>query len=181
MKHIAIFAGSNCIKEREDYYFDLAYTTGKLLADSGFTVVTGGGPGLMHHALRGAAEAGGETMSVLLNLAGRTHSSYAINHVAFDKLNPRQDKLIQLGDAYIALPGGIGTMYEICNIMALKMIGEIPKDKPMIIIGDYFKPLIHLFQEIVGEGFAAGDMLDCYTMVATPQEAVSLLPAVPKM
>lgn len=174
-KKVVIFAGNHCNKEKEDHYFGIAYETGKRLAQAGFTTITGGGPGLMNEALRGAYEHDGDTVGINLSRPGRTYSKFIKSSLMFEKLGPRQQHLIEIGDAYIALPGGIGTLYEAIAILALKKVDEIPLDKPLILIGDYYKPLKNLFVEMIGEGFVNEFLHELFTLIGTPKEAVMLL------
>lgn len=174
-KKVSIFAGTHCVKEKESYYFDLAYRTGKLLAERGFTVATGAGPGLMDQALKGAREAGGETIGVGLRIAGRPQSKHITHSTVFDKLSPRQDRLIELGDVYIALPGGVGTLYEILNILALKRIKEVGADKPLILVDGYYGMLENIFQTMITEGFVDSAVHTLYQVVGTPEEAIEMI------
>jgi uncharacterized protein (TIGR00730 family) len=172
---VVIFAGNHCVKEKESYYFDLAYNLGRLLAQNNFVVASGAGPGLMDEALRGAIETGGETMGVALNLEGRRQSKYVSSSTIFDKLGPRQDSLVALGDAYVALPGGVGTLHEISNILALKRVKEIPASKPLILIGRYYHPLKDVFDEMVADGFVDKGIFSLYDLVNTPEGAIKII------
>ena len=175
MKRIAVFCGANYPQGKENFYSELAYETGKLLAENGFTVITGGGPALMNDCLRGAYEAGGETIGIALEISGRKQSTYAKERLTFKRLVPRQEKLIEMSDAFIALPGGIGTIHEIFDVLALKRAHEIPKDKFLILVGSYFKPISVLLHEVIREGFIDRSFLECLTFVANPKEAVRIL------
>ncbi len=174
-KKVAVFAGNGCKKEKEEMYFAVAHKLGELLARNNFTTVTGAGAGLMEEAMRGAFEAGGETIGVCLNFEGRKKSHYLTSSTEFDTLGPRQDKLIREGDAYIALPGGIGTMYEIFNILALKRLKEIPAEKPLILIGTYYKILDEMLRTVANEGFVEEKVFSLYTIVETPEKAIEIL------
>lgn len=172
-KKITVFAGNECQKEKEKYYFSLAYQTGKLLANAGFTVVTGGGPGLMNEVSRGAWENGGETIGICLALANRKHSSYLSFQEMYHQLNKRQERLLALGDGYLALPGGIGTMYEIMAVLALKRKKEIPWEKPfMIIDSKYYQEFRDLLSKMEKEGFVDKDLVLLFSFAETPEEAV---------
>ncbi len=174
-KKVSIFAGNGCAKEKEEYYFTLAHKMGELLAKNNFVTVTGAGNGLMEEVMRGAFEAGGETIGVVLNFEGRKRSKHLTSSTEFDTLGPRQDKLIAEGDAYIALPGGIGTMYEILNILALKRLKEIPREKPLILVGEYYKMFEEMLRKIVAEGFVEEKVFSYYTIVKTPEEALKFI------
>ncbi|OGG00435.1 Rossman fold protein, TIGR00730 family [Candidatus Gottesmanbacteria bacterium RBG_13_37_7] len=171
-KNIVIFAGNDVGSLKPKYYLNLAYQTGKLLGKAGFTVVTGGGPGLMNEASKGACEAGGQTVGVCLEISGRKQSVYLKEKYFYRKLNNRQKKLISLGQAFIALPGGIGTYYEIMEILALKRKKEIPLDYPLILVSEYFRIFHRLMQEIANEGFASKEIDLFYKLVRNPEDAV---------
>jgi uncharacterized protein (TIGR00730 family) len=174
-KTIAVFAGNRCHTEKEAYYYDVAYRMGKLLAQSGFVTVTGGGPGLMDETLHGASDHGGETIAIRLKKPGFLHSPFASRHEAYEKLGPRQDQILALSDAFIALPGGVGTLYEIMAVLALKRVGEIPRDKPLILVGEYYRDMQELAGKMVGEGFVDATIHDIFSLVATPEEAIQVL------
>lgn len=175
MKNIVVFAANECKKEKEKYYYSLSYNTGKLLAENGFVTVTGGGPGLMDEVMRGAYENGGKTIGVRLKIPGRVHSTYVTKHLLFDALNPRQEKLLNLGDAFISLPGGIGTLYEIVAVLALKRKGEMPEGKPLILVDDFFIPYKHLMDKMQEEGFLHHNFGQYFQYVKTPEDAIKAL------
>lgn len=174
-KKIVVFAGNECSIEKEKYYYTLAYKTGKLLTEADFVVVTGGGPGLMNEVCRGAVEAGGKTIGVCLNILARKQSEFLSERFMYDRLNLRQKKLLELGDGFLALPGGIGTLYEITAVLALKRKNEIPPNKPLILIDGYYQEFKILIDKIQYEGFADGSINSLFLMVDTPEEAVERL------
>lgn len=174
-RKIVVFAGDERREEKKSYYYSLAYTTGKLLAEAGFVVVTGGGPGLMNQVSKGAIDAGGETIGVCIDIPGIKQSEYLTSKLMFNYLNPRQEKLLSLGSGYLALPGGIGTLYEIAAVLALKRKKEIPQDKPFIIIDGYYQEFKILLEKMRKEGFVEEDVDSLYTMMGTPEEAIGKL------
>lgn len=174
-KKIVIFAGNDAVKEREKYYFDLAYQTGKLLAEKGFVVVSGGGPGLMNEVSKGAYEAGGHTIGICLEIAGREHSKFLKEKEVFHELRERQARLISFADGFLALPGGIGTLYEIAEILALKRKYEISQSVPVILVDRYYKDFQIMMNKMENEGFAPTYLKTMYDVVDTPSEAVATL------
>lgn len=174
-KKIVVFAANECVKEKQDYYYSLSYETGKALAQSGFITVTGGGPGLMNEVSRGAYENKGETHGVCLQIEGRIHSSFLTTREMFDLLNPRQERLLKLADGFISLPGGIGTLYEIAAVLALKRKGEIPKELPIILLDDFYQYFTALITNMKKEGFVYQQFDELFDIAATPQEAIDLL------
>ena len=174
-KKISLFAGNGCAKEKEAEYFSMAHRMGTLLAENDFVTVTGAGAGLMEEAMRGAFEAGGETAGVVLNFKGRKPSRYLKDSTVFDTLAPRQDKLVKDGDAYIALPGGVGTFYEIFNILAFKRLNEIPHKKPFILVGAYYNMFEDMLKKMQSEGFVEKEIFSYYDRAETPEEALTIL------
>lgn len=174
-KKIAVFAGNECIPEKEKYYFPLAYKMGELLAENNFITVTGGGPGLMNEVMKGAYENGGETIGIRLNVPGRKHSQYATKFLTFDNLNARQEELLKIADGFITLPGGVGTLYEIFAVLAMKRKGDLDKNIPLILVDGYYDGFESLMQIMYKEGFAEEKVKEFYKIVDTPKEAIEML------
>ncbi len=125
--------------------YKLAYQTGKILAQAGFTIANGGYSGTMLAAAKGAAEAGGETIGVTCTAFGRGKANeYITREIVTGSLDERLDTLIKLGRAYIVLPGGTGTLLELAKVWELKNKGFLEADIPIILVGGYWKPLTDL-------------------------------------
>jgi len=123
----------------------LAYETGKILAQAGFTIANGGYGGTMLAAAKGATGAGGETIGVTCTAFGRGKANeYITREIVTHSLDERLDTLIKLGRAYIVLPGGTGTLLELAKVWELKNKGFLETNKPIILVGGYWKPLIDL-------------------------------------
>ncbi|MFA6253716.1 MAG: LOG family protein [Candidatus Paceibacterota bacterium] len=170
MKKAVVFAGIRYPQEKQDYYLNLAYQTGKILAQKNFIVISGSGSGLMEAVLKGAVEAGGRTVGVALNLEGRNPSSYAQEVFCYDRLTDRQQKLIELGDVFIALPGGIGTLHEICDVIVQKKLKLIPFEKKLILVGDYYKNFCKLLNGITNDGFTNIPLENFFQVINCPEE-----------
>jgi len=128
-----------------DTIFTLAMETGRLLAQVGFTIANGGYGGTMLAAAKGAAEAGGEIVGVTCSAfkSGRANE-YVTREIVTGSLDERLDTLVKLGRAYIVLPGGTGTLLELAKVWELKNKGFLNEDKPVILLGGFWKPLIEL-------------------------------------
>jgi uncharacterized protein (TIGR00730 family) len=123
----------------------LAYQTGKLLAQAGFTIANGGYGGTMLAAAKGAAEAGGEIIGVTCSaFKGSRANEYVTRKIVANSLDERLDTLIKLGQGYIVLPGGTGTLLELAKVWELKNKGFIEADRPIILVGEFWKPLVDL-------------------------------------
>ena len=146
-KTITIF-GTGRAKPGDSAY-ELAYETGKMLAQAGFTIANGGYGGTMLAAAKGAAEAGGEIIGVTCSAFKGKPNEYISREIVADSLDERLDTLIKLGQGYVVLPGGTGTLLELAKVWELKNKGFLEADKPIILVGGFWKPLVDLI--------AAGD------------------------
>jgi uncharacterized protein (TIGR00730 family) len=123
--------------------YQLAYEAGKLLAEAGFTVANGGYGGTMLAAAKGAAEAGGEVIGVTCSaFKNSTANEYVTREIVTGSLDERLDTLIKLGQGYVVLPGGTGTLLELAKVWELKNKGFLKTDKPIILLGGFWKPLV---------------------------------------
>ena len=125
--------------------FALAESLGRLLAENGFTLANGGYGGTMLAAGKGAAAAGGCVIGVTCTAFKRGRANeYVTKEISTDCLSERLAKLIELGDAYIVLPGGTGTLLELADVWEHKNKGFAGADKPIIMIGTFWEPLVEL-------------------------------------
>lgn len=142
-KTVTIF-GTGSAGSGDEFYM-LAYQTGKLLAQAGFTIANGGYGGTMLAAAKGAAEAGGQIIGVTCSaFEGSRANEYVTREIVTKSLDERLDTLVKLGQAYIVLPGGTGTLLELAKVWELKNKGFLEKGKPIILVGEFWKPLLDL-------------------------------------
>jgi uncharacterized protein (TIGR00730 family) len=128
-----------------DAAYTLAYELGKRLVEAGFTIANGGYGGTMLAAAKGAAEAGGKTIGVTCSaFKAIAANEYISREIVTASLDERLDTLTRLGQAYAVLPGGTGTLLELAKVWELKNKGFLEKDKPIILVGEYWKPLVDL-------------------------------------
>jgi uncharacterized protein (TIGR00730 family) len=126
-----------------DTAYNLAYETGKLLARAGFTIANGGYGGTMLAAAKGAAEAGGQIVGVTCSaFKGSKANEYISREIVTGSLDERLETLMKIGQAYIVLPGGTGTLLELANVWELKNKGFLDADKPIILVGEFWQPLL---------------------------------------
>ena len=125
--------------------YQLAYEIGKALAGAGFAIANGGYGGTMLAAAKGAAEAGGEVIGVTCSaFKSSTANEYVTREIVTGSLDERLDTLIELGQAYVVLPGGTGTLLELAKVWELKNKGFLKTDKPIILLGGFWMPLVKL-------------------------------------
>ncbi len=150
-----------------DSAYKLAYTVGKLLTQAGFVIANGGYGGTMLAAAKGAAEASGEVIGVTCSVFKQsTANKYITREIVTGSLDERLDTLIKLGQAYVVLPGGTGTLLELAKVWELKNKGFLNVHKLIILLGGFWKPLVDLL---------ATDDPDCIRhiyQVDRPEEAV---------
>jgi len=128
-----------------DSAYNLAYETGRILAQAGFTIANGGYGGTMEAAAKGAAEAGGKIIGVTCSaFKSSTANKYVSRTIVTSSLDERLDTLIKLGQAYVVLPGGTGTLLELAKVWELKNKGFPEADKPIILVSSFWKPLVDL-------------------------------------
>jgi uncharacterized protein (TIGR00730 family) len=124
-------------------YYEMARAVGGRLARAGFTVMTGGGPGIMEAANRGAVEAGGRSVGCNIVLPLEQHPNrYLDRWITFRYFFVRKLMLVKYSYAFICLPGGFGTLDELFETATLIQTGKI-KDFPVVLMGrDYWAPLL---------------------------------------
>jgi len=136
MPSITVFGGSRVTVDSEEYL--AARALGRELAERGFEVVTGGYNGVMEAVSRGAKEAGGRVVGVTVDVIAqrfeRAVNAYVDQEVRTAALLERIDKLIELGDGYVVLPGGAGTLAELGIAWNLALLGVL-HGKPVVVVG----------------------------------------------
>ena len=132
--------GSARFTENHPYY-DLARQCGAELAKAGFTVMTGGGPGIMEAANRGAKETGGRSIGCNIQLPREQKPNPFVDQwITFRHFFVRKVMLVKYSYAFIALPGGFGTLDEIFETATLIQTGKI-RDFPLVLMGiEYWRP-----------------------------------------
>lgn len=132
----------------DQHYYQLARRTGSLLAHAGFTVMTGGGPGIMEAANRGAKDAGGYSVGCNIQLEHeQMPNQYLDRWITFRHFSIRKMMLVKYSYAFIAMPGGFGTLDEIFETATLIQTHKI-QNFPLILVGvDYWKPLLTFLRE----------------------------------
>lgn len=133
---ISIF-GSARIKKDSPYYA-LSETIARGLANTGFTIIAGGGPGIMEAANKGAFEAGGTSVGLHIKLPKESkHNDFQTISLPFQHFVSRKATFFMNSLAYVVLPGGFGTLDELFEAVTLMQTGKIPPG-PVILVGTEF-------------------------------------------
>jgi uncharacterized protein (TIGR00730 family) len=148
---VTIF-GSARFREGHPYY-DLAREVGRRVGLLGFTVLTGGGPGVMEAANRGARDVGRPSIGCNIELPKEQHvNPYVDRTVTCRYFFVRKVLLVKYSYAFIALPGGLGTLDELSEALTLIQTGKI-RNFPVILMGtSYWQPLLEQMRRMVVEG-----------------------------
>jgi uncharacterized protein (TIGR00730 family) len=158
-------------------YLEVAAELGRLLAQRHHTLIYGGGNiGLMGALANAVMERGGKIKGVILaDFVERGYASEGHEMQSVDDMRLRKRGLDELGDAYIALPGGFGTLEEILEIISFKQLGL--HHKPIVIVNTngYFDHLLAQFERGFTEAFIHERFRDLYTVVANPTEALAFV------
>lgn len=171
--------GSARFREGHPYY-EATLQLGRALAQAGFTVMTGGGPGLMEAANRGAKDAGGRSVGCNIQLPREQKPNpYLDCFVEFRYFFVRKLMLAKYSYAFVAMPGGFGTMDELTEILTLIQTGKI-QHFPVVLMGKgYWEPLIRFFREtMVAAGTVEPSDVDRIILSDSPAEVAALVRAV---
>ncbi len=156
-------------------YYEMARRTGQCLARAGFTVMTGGGPGIMEAANRGAKEGGGRSIgcNIVLPLE-QEPNRYLDRWLTFRYLFVRKVMLVKYSLAFVVMPGGFGTLDEVFETATLIQTGKI-ENFPIIVMGsDYWDHLRRFIREtLVEQRTISPSDLELIINTDSPEEAVA--------
>jgi len=172
---VTIF-GSARFDENHEYY-KLAYETAYKIGEAGFSVMTGGGPGIMEAANKGAQDAGALSIGCNIKLPREQRPNpYQDISLSFNYFFTRKVMLLKYSRAFILLPGGFGTMDEIFETATLIQTGKIC-DFPVIVMGnDYWKEMRPFLQKTMLElGTIDEKDLRFVKMTDNPQEVIDII------
>jgi uncharacterized protein (TIGR00730 family) len=161
----------------EDHpYYACAREVGRNLAALGFTVMTGGGPGIMEAANRGAKDAGGMSVGCNISLpVEQKPNSYLDRWVQFDHFFVRKVLLVKYSYAFVIMPGGFGTSDELFETLTLIQTGKI-SHFPVIIVGkEYWRDIAELMNKMVQAGTASKRDLELLYFTDSVEETMDII------
>lgn len=159
------------------FAYDTARAAGAEISKLGFTVLTGGGPGVMEAANRGAREAGGRSVGCNIELPHEQKPNpYLDSFVEFRYFFVRKVMLVKYSYAFVVLPGGFGTLDELFEALTLVQTKKI-RDFPLILVGrDYWQPLVDFVRDrLLARGAISAEDLDLLHLTDDPVEVASLI------
>ncbi|MCY2960780.1 MAG: TIGR00730 family Rossman fold protein [Planctomycetota bacterium] len=159
-------------------HYELAREMGRRIARRGFTVLTGGGPGIMEAANRGAKDVGGRSVGVNIALPHEQEPNpYLDRWLTLRYFFVRKVMLVKYSYAFVVMPGGFGTLDELFEAATLIQTGKI-QDFPVILMGtEYWRPLRELLAGMVDQGTIDRTDLDLLTFTDSPDEAMARMEA----
>lgn len=164
--------GSARFKEEHRYY-QAAREFGKRIAEAGFTTMTGGGPGIMEAANRGAFESGGESVGCNIRLPFEQHPNpYLHKSITFDFFFLRKVILVKYSYAFVILPGGFGTMDEFFETLTLVQTKTITQF-PVVLFGkEYYEKLWEAMEDMAAQGTISPEDMKLVLLTDSVDEAM---------
>ncbi len=149
----------------------------RLLAQNGFNVISGGGPGVMEAANKGAAEAGGKSVGLHIHLPKEQAANpYANVRLDFKYFFIRKVMFVKYAVAYIILPGGFGTLDELFEAITLIQTGRIKSFPVLLFSSKYWSGLMDWIRKsVLKEKAISKSDLELFTLVDTPEEAIGVI------
>ena len=146
---VTIFGSARLTQDSK--YCKMAYDLGRMLAENGHAVITGGGPGIMEAASHGAYEIGGRTIGLNITLAHEQHPNpYLTDCLTFEYFFARKVSLAMAAKVFVFFPGGFGTMDELSEVLCLMQEKKMPT-MPVFLIGeDYWKGFDKMIGKMIG-------------------------------
>jgi uncharacterized protein (TIGR00730 family) len=172
---VSIF-GSSRIK-KADRFYRIAQEIAYLLAKEGYSIITGGGPGIMEAANKGAKKAAGKSIGLNIHIPSEQKpNSYVETLLDFRYFFVRKVMFVKYAKAFIILPGGYGTfdeLFESLNLIQTRRIERFP----VVLVGrDYWQDLLSWFKSmVIKKGCLSGADLKIFTVVDEPKEVVQVI------
>jgi uncharacterized protein (TIGR00730 family) len=157
--------------------YEEAREVGRRFAEAGFTVVTGGGPGVMEGANRGAKEGGGLSVGFNIVLPHEQHSNpYLDVEVVFEHFYVRKTMFVKAAEGFVIFPGGFGTLDELFEAMTLIQTAKI-LDFPVVLLDyEYWRGLLDWIRDpLLARGMISPEDWDNLQVTNDPEEAVRLV------
>lgn len=175
MQTIAVY-GSSAVQTHEQDYID-AYQVGKALAQAGYTVMTGGYGGVMEATSKGASEGNGHVIGVTTPAieAFRNDETrpnqWISEEIRYESLRERVEHLVMQADAYVVMPGGLGTLHELSTVWELVRVGDIT-NRPIICYGMFWHDVLATLRD---NAYVKSDSWDVLQFVNTVDELITSL------
>lgn len=159
--------------DQSSKYCKMASELGRLLAENGHAVITGGGPGIMEAASHGAYEVGGRTIGFNITLAHEQFPNpYLTDCLTFEYFFARKVSLAMAAKVFAFFPGGFGTMDELSEILCLMQEGKMPKMPVFLVGSDYWKGFDKMIGKMIALKLVAAKDTGIFKITDNPQDVV---------
>lgn len=160
-------------------HYDMGVEVGRRLVEAGVAVITGGGPGSMEAANRGAMEAGGLSIGLGIELPFEQGMNQWVGlGVDFRYFFARKTMFVKYAQGFVVLPGGLGTLDELFEAMVLVQTGKVSQFPIVLVDREFWGPLVDwVRQTMVEQGLVSPGDMDIVSLVDTAEEAVELVMA----
>jgi len=181
IKTLCVYLGSSA--RCDDVYKDAARSFGKIMADKGLALVYGGGNvGLMGILANAVMENGGKVIGIIPeHISSReiAHNHLTELHVV-DSMHTRKQMMVTRSDGFVVLPGGIGSLDEMCEVMTWKQLGI--HDKPIVIanVNNYWQPFVDMIDHVIAGKFMREDDRRLISVVKTVEDIIPALSQSPE-
>jgi hypothetical protein len=158
-------------------YYALGERLGRALSDAGFSVITGGGPGLMEAVNKGAFAGRSPSVGLNIDLPHEQEANpFQDVSLEFKHFFARKVMFVKYASAYVCLPGGFGTLDELMEILTLVQSGKVPRIPIVLVNRAFWQGAVDWLRErLVLEGMIDADDPDRMTIVETPEEVVQVI------
>lgn len=158
-------------------YYKMTETIARLLSDAGFSVISGGGPGIMEAANKGAFQGKSPSVGLNIQLPMEQHgNAYQDISQTFHHFFARKYMFVKCASAYVVMPGGFGTLDEVMEALTLIQTGKSRKIPVILVYSEFWKGLIDWFRErLVAEKMIGADDLNLIQVIDTPEEVVEAI------
>lgn len=180
LRSVCVFCGSRV--GINPVHAAAAADLGRLIAGRGITLVYGGGRvGLMGVVADAVLGAGGRVVGIIPSFLQRREVAHQdVDLQIVDSMHTRKRRMFELADAFLVLPGGVGTLDETMEIVTWRQLGH--HDKPIVLVdvAGYWQPLTRLLDHVIRNDFAGSNLADLYSVAESPEAALDAAAGAPR-
>jgi len=180
IRKICVFCASST--KIDEVYFRAAEDLGRLMAQKGIDLVNGAGRiGLMRACADGVLNAGGQVTGIIPRFMIEQGWQYdgLSELIVTETMHERKQKMSELSDAIIALPGGCGTLEELLEVITWKQLGLYLNPVVILNVNGFYDPLLDMLQKAIDENFMRKQHASIWRVAETPEEAMDMVCTVP--
>jgi len=158
-------------------HYQLAEQIAKQLSDAGFAVISGGGPGIMEAANKGAYSGKSPSVGLNIQLPHEQHrNAYQDISQTFNHFFARKYMFVKFATAYVVLPGGFGTLDELMEALTLVQTGKTRKMPIILVYSEFWRGLLDWFQQaLIAEGFISSEDMNLIQVIDEPSQIVNAI------